>query len=357
VAPSAGVLILFRVVLGLAVGAASVIVPLYLAELAPTGIRGAIASLNQLMIVTGILVAYIVNLALAASGGWRLMLGLAVVPALVMLLGMLFMPETPRWLVSKDREPEAREILRRSRDEAAVEKEIHDIKSVERQEEGGVRELLAPWVRPALVVGMGLAILQQIVGINTIIYYAPTTLTNVGFGNSAAILANAGIGVLNVGMTLVAIWLIDKVGRKPLLLVGALGMALSLAILAITSLVLPEPKGLGLVGLITVACLAGFIVSFAVSWGPIVWVMLAEIFPLKIRGAAMGVATLLLWGANFVVSLTFPILLSAVGIGYLFLGYAVIGVLAFLFVRFFVVETKGRSLEEIEADLQGQVLV
>jgi MFS transporter, SP family, sugar:H+ symporter len=356
-APSAGVLILFRVVLGLAVGAASVIVPLYLAELAPTGIRGAIASLNQLMIVTGILVAYIVNLALAASGGWRLMLGLAVVPALVMLLGMLFMPETPRWLVSKDREPEAREILRRSRDEAAVEKEIHDIKSVERQEEGGVRELLAPWVRPALVVGMGLAILQQIVGINTIIYYAPTTLTNVGFGNSAAILANAGIGVLNVGMTLVAIWLIDKVGRKPLLLVGALGMALSLAILAITSLVLPEPKGLGLVGLITVACLAGFIVSFAVSWGPIVWVMLAEIFPLKIRGAAMGVATLLLWGANFVVSLTFPILLSAVGIGYLFLGYAVIGVLAFLFVRFFVVETKGRSLEEIEADLQGQVLV
>jgi MFS transporter, SP family, sugar:H+ symporter len=356
-APSAGVLILFRVVLGLAVGAASVIVPLYLAELAPTGIRGAIASLNQLMIVTGILVAYIVNLALAASGGWRWMLGLAVVPALVMLFGMLFMPETPRWLVSKDREPEAREILRRSRDEAAVEKEIHDIKSVERQEEGGVRELLAPWVRPALVVGMGLAILQQIVGINTIIYYAPTTLTNVGFGNSAAILANAGIGVLNVGMTLVAIWLIDKVGRKPLLLVGALGMALSLAILAITSLVLPEPKGLGLVGLITVACLAGFIVSFAVSWGPIVWVMLAEIFPLKIRGAAMGVATLLLWGANFVVSLTFPILLSAVGIGYLFLGYAVIGVLAFLFVRFFVVETKGRSLEEIEADLQGQVLV
>src|SRR5215213_7273769 len=350
VAPSAGVLILFRVVLGLAVGAASVIVPLYLAELAPTGIRGAIASLNQLMIVTGILVAYIVNLALAASGGWRLMLGLAVVPALVMLFGMLFMPETPRWLVAKDREPEAREILRRSRDEAAVEKEIHDIKSVERQEEGGVRELLAPWVRPALVVGMGLAILQQIVGINTIIYYAPTTLTNVGFGNAAAILANVGIGIVNVGMTLVAIRYVDRAGRKPLLLGGALVMALSLTILGLASLLFSQS---GAVAWITVACLALYIAGFATSWGPIVWVMLAEIFPLKVRGAMMAVGTVVLWGANFVVSLTFPVLLDWLGPGPVFLGYAVIGVLAFLFTRSFVTETKGRSLEQIEADLRG----
>src|SRR5215212_1276687 len=356
-APSAAVLILFRVVLGLAVGAASVIVPLYLAELAPTEIRGAIASLNQLMIVTGILVAYIVNLSLAASGGWRLMLGLAVVPALVMLFGMLFMPETPRWLVAKDREPEAREILRRSRDEDAVEKEIHDIKSVERQEEGGLRELLAPWVRPALVVGMGLAILQQIVGINTIIYYAPTTLTNVGFGNSAAILANAGIGVINVTMTLVAMRFIDRAGRKPLLLAGAAGMALSLAVLGLTSLLLPAPTGVGPVGIITLVCLALFIAAFAVSWGPIVWVMLGEIFPLKVRGSAMAVATVLLWGANFVVSLTFPVLLDALGLGWLFVGYALIGVAALFFVRSFVTETKGRSLEEIEADLHERASV
>jgi SP family sugar:H+ symporter-like MFS transporter len=351
-ATSAGMLVLFRVVLGLAVGAASLIVPLYLAEVAPTEIRGAVASLNQLMIVTGILIAYIANSALAGAEAWRWMIGLAVVPSVLLFLGMLFMPETPRWLVSKDREEEAREVLRRTRDEVAVEAEMNDIKRVESQEEGGLGELLASWVRPALLVGMGLAIFQQIIGINTIVYYAPTTLTNVGFGNSAAILANAGIGVINVTMTLVAIRFIDRVGRKPLLLVGAAGMALSLGILGLTSLLLPEPSGVSLVGIVTLVCLALFIAAFAVSWGPIVWVMLGEIFPLKVRGSAMAVATVLLWGANFVVSLSFPVLLEALGLGWLFLGYALIGLAALLFVRYFVTETKGRSLEKIESDLR-----
>ncbi|MDQ4126813.1 MAG: sugar porter family MFS transporter [Actinomycetota bacterium] len=351
-ATSAGVLILFRFVLGLAVGAASLIVPLYLAEVAPTEIRGAVASLNQLMIVTGILVAYIANSALAGAEAWRWMIALAVIPSVLLFLGMLFMPETPRWLVSKDRDEEAREVLRRTRDETAVEAEMGDIKRVEGQQEGGLGELLASWVRPALLVGMGLAIFQQIIGINTIIYYAPTTLTNVGFGNSAAILANAGIGVINVTMTLVAIRFIDRVGRKPLLLLGAAGMALSLAILGLTSLLLPAPSGVGLVGIITLACLALFIAAFAVSWGPIVWVMLGEIFPLKVRGSAMAVATVLLWAANFVVSLSFPVLLEALGIGWLFLGYSLIGLAALFFVRSFVTETKGRSLEKIESDLR-----
>ena len=351
-ATSAGLLILFRFVLGLAVGAASLIVPLYLAEVAPTEIRGAVASLNQLMIVTGILIAYIANSALAGAEAWRWMIALAVIPSMLLFLGMLFMPETPRWLVSKDRDEEAREVLRRTRDETAVEAEMSDIKRVEGQEEGGLGELLASWVRPALLVGMGLAIFQQIIGINTIIYYAPTTLTNVGFGNSAAILANAGIGVINVTMTLVAIRFIDRVGRKPLLLLGAAGMALSLAILGLTSLLLPEPSGVSLVGIITLVCLALFIAAFAVSWGPIVWVMLGEIFPLKVRGSAMAVATVLLWGANFVVSLSFPVLLEALGIGWLFLGYSLIGLAALFFVRSFVTETKGRSLEKIESDLR-----
>ena len=352
-APNVGVLVLFRVVLGLAVGTAALIVPLYLSEIAPTEIRGAISSLNQLMITVGILLAFIVNALLADSGAWRWMLGLAVLPSVVLLVGMFFMPETPRWLVSRGRDDNARDVLLQSRTEEEAEQEIRDIKEVERQEEGGLRELMAPWVRPALVVAVGLAVFQQIIGINTIIYYAPTTLTNVGYGNAAAIYANLIIGAINVLMTLVAIRIIDSTGRKPLLLAGLLGMVISLTVLGLSTLLLSEPSSpTDTVAVITLLCLAGFIISFAATWGPTVWVMLPEILPLRIRGTAMGVAIFLHWIANFIVSQTFPSLLAAVGPGPVFLGYAVIGVLAFIFVRALVTETKGRSLEEIEADLQ-----
>ena len=352
-APNVAVLVVFRVVLGLAVGAAALIVPLYLSEVAPTEIRGAVSSLNQLMIVVGILVAYIVNALLASSEAWRLMLGLAVIPSIVLLIGMYFMPETPRWLVSRDRDDEAREVLRQTRDEEAVEREINEIKEVESEESGGLSELRASWVRPALIVAIGLAVFQQIIGINTIIYYTPTTLTNVGYSASAAIYANVGIGVLNVVMTLLAIRLIDRVGRKPLLLGGLVGMILSLTVLGLSSLLLPQPNTPSdPTAIITLVCLAVFIASFAATWGPTVWVMLPEVLPLKIRGSAMGVAIFLHWGANFAVSQTFPVLLATIGAGVTFLGYALIAVAALLFVRSFVTETKGRSLEQIESDLR-----
>jgi sugar porter (SP) family MFS transporter len=352
-APSVTVLVLFRIVLGLAVGTAALIVPLYLSEIAPTEIRGAISSLNQLMITVGILLAFIVNALLADSGAWRWMLGLAVLPSVVLLIGMYFMPETPRWLVSRGRDDDARAVLLQSRTEEEAEAEIRDIKEVERQEEGGLRELMAPWVRPALVVAIGLAVFQQIIGINTIIYYAPTTLTNVGYGNAAAIYANLIIGAVNVLMTLVAIRIIDSTGRKPLLLAGLVGMFISLTVLGLSTLLLSEPSSpTDTVAIITLLCLAGFIISFAATWGPTVWVMLPEVLPLRIRGTAMGVAIFLHWIANFIVSQTFPSLLAAVGPGITFLGYAVIAVLAFFFVSAFVTETKGRSLEQIEADLQ-----
>ena len=351
--PNVAVLVLFRVVLGLAVGTAALVVPLYLSEIAPTEIRGAISSLNQLNIVVGILLAFVVNALLANAEAWRWMLGLAAIPSLVLLIGMFFLPETPRWLVSQDRDEDARDVLRRSRNEEDTEKEIRDIREVEEQEEGGLRELTASWVRPALIVAVGLAVFQQIIGINTIIYYAPTTLTNVGYGAAAAIYANLIIGVVNVLMTLVAIWIIDRVGRKPLLLVGLVGMVASLTILGLSTLLLSEPSSpTDAVAVITLLCLAGFIISFAATWGPTVWVMLPEVLPLRIRGTAMGVAIFLHWIANFLVSQTFPSLLASVGPGPVFLGYAVIGVLAFVFVSAFVTETKGRSLEEIEADLQ-----
>lgn len=357
-APNVAVLILFRVVLGLAVGAAALTVPLYLSEVAPAEVRGAITSLDQLMITIGILAAYIVNALLASAEAWRVMLGLAAIPSLVLLVGMYFMPETPRWLISRGRDDDARDVLRQNRDEDAVENEIRDIKQVEREEEGGLEELRAPWVRPALIVAVGLAVLQQLVGINTIIYYTPSTLTQVGYSNQAAIYANVAIGVVNVLMTLLAIRLIDRVGRKPLLLTGLVGMVSSLTILGVSSLLLPQPSNpTDPQAIITFACLAGFIISFAATWGPTIWVMLPEVLPLRIRGAAMGVAVFLHWLANFAVSQSFPSLVSAVGPGPTFLGYAVIGILAFIFVSALVTETKGRTLEEIEADLREKAVV
>jgi SP family sugar:H+ symporter-like MFS transporter len=355
VAPSAGTLVAARFVLGLAVGSAALVVPLYLSEIAPTEIRGAIASLNQMMIVVGILAAFIVNAILASSGEWRLMLGLAAVPSLILLVGMAFMPETPRFLVRTGEEGEAREVLDEvTTDTESPKEKVREIREVEEKETGSGLELLkARWIRPALVVAIGLAVFQQLIGINTIIYYAPTTLTSVGYGPESAIYANLAIGALNVAMTVIAIRIIDRVGRKPMLLAGLVGMVASLTILGVSSEVLSEPNSAGdPAAVVTLLCLAGFIVSFAATWGPVVWVMLPEVLPLSVRGTAMGIAICLHWGANFLVSQTFPIMLEGWGPGPVFLGYAAIGVLAFVFVKALVPETKGRSLEEIEAGLQ-----
>jgi sugar porter (SP) family MFS transporter len=353
-APSVGVLIAARFILGLAVGSAALVVPLYLSEIAPTEIRGAIASLNQMMIVIGILAAFIVNAILASSGNWRLMLGLAAVPALILLVGMFFMPETPRYLVHAGEEDTARDVLDDLPGDERADERIREIKDVEQEEDTGLRALFrAKWVRPALIVATGLAVFQQFVGINTIIYYAPTTLTNVGFGKTSAIYANLIIGVVNVGMTVIAIKIIDRVGRKPMLFAGVAGMVASLLVLGISLSVLPEPHHPSdPAAIITLICLGTFIASFAATWGPVVWVMIPEVLPLSVRGTAMGVAVFANWAANFVVSQTFPMLLSKLGPGPVFLGYAGMGVLAFIFVKALVTETKGRSLEEIEADLQ-----
>jgi sugar porter (SP) family MFS transporter len=344
------------VIIGLAVGSAALVVPLYLSEIAPTEVRGAIASLNQLMIVGGILAAFIVNAILASSGNWRLMLGLAAVPSVILLVGMLFMPETPRYLVHTGEEEEARDVLEELPGDERPEERIEEIHEVESEEQGGSglgALLRAKWVRPALVVAAGLAVFQQLVGINTIIYYAPTTLTNVGFAKTSAIYANLIIGVINVGMTIVAIRLIDRVGRKPMLYAGVFGMVASLLVLGIGLSVLPTPHHPGdPAAVITLVCLATFIASFAATWGPVVWVMIPEVLPLSVRGTAMGVAVFGNWAANFAVSQTFPALLKSLGPGPVFLGYAGLGVLAGIFVKALVTETKGRSLEEIEADLQ-----
>ncbi len=357
VAPTVWVLIAARIIIGLAVGSAALVVPLYLSEIAPAEARGAITSLNQLMIVGGILVAFIVNAILASSQNWRLMLGLAAVPSIILFAGMLFMPETPRYLVHAGEEDTARDVLEDLPGDDQPEERIEEIREVDSEEDAdtGLRGVLrAKWVRPALIVAVGLAVFQQLVGINTIIYYAPTTLTNVGFAKTSAIYANLIIGVVNVLMTILAVWLIDRVGRKPLLYGGAAGMVISLLVLGIGLSVLPTPHHPGdPAAIITLVCLGTFIASFAATWGPVVWTMIPEVLPLSMRGTAMGIAVFGNWAANFAVSQTFPPLLSGLGPGPVFLGYAVLGMLAALFVKTMVTETKGRSLEDIEADLQG----
>ncbi|WP_077305403.1 sugar porter family MFS transporter [Terribacillus halophilus] len=350
VAVNVTTMVIARVILGLAVGASTTIVPLYLSELAPKEKRGSLASLNQLLITIGILSSYLVNYAFSDAGAWRWMLGLAVVPAVILIIGMFFMPESPRWLLTAGKEDKARSILKRVRGEnASIEDEISEIQKAEKEDEGGIKELFSSWVRPALIAGLGLAFLQQFIGINTIIYYAPSTFTSAGFGNSAAILGTVGIGTVNVLMTLIAIKIVDKVNRKTLLMAGNIGMVASLIALSTINLLAPDSI---VATWAIIICLGLFIVAFSTTWGPVVWIMLPELFPTKVRGIGTGAATFALHGANLIVSLLFPILLEAIGISYLFYIFAVIGILAFLFVKFFTTETRGKSLEQIEDDLR-----
>lgn len=347
----AAFLVISRIVIGLAVGGSTALVPVYLSEMALTEIRGRLSSLNQLMITIGILVAYIINYIFSSIDGWRWMLGLAVIPAITLLIGVAFMPESPRWLVKKGREEDAKGVLKLTHQSNEVESKIKEMKETEKVEEDAATILKASWLRPMLIAGIGLAIFQQIIGINAVIYYAPTIFSKAGLANSSSILGTVGIGIVNVLMTLVAVATIDKLGRKKLMLWGNVGMTVSLAILAFILLFAGTTPT---TAWIIVILLGIFIVFFAATWGPAVWVMLPELFPLKARGAGTGLTTLCLSAGNLVVSLLFPILLGAIGIAWVFLIFAAVGVLAFLFVAFYVPETKGRSLEEIEQDIRGK---
>lgn len=352
IAPDTGTLIFFRFVVGLGAGLAAVTLPVFLSELAPARIRGKVTAFYALAIVTGQFVGFLIGWAFTPAESWRWMLGLSVIPSLLFAAGLFFVWETPRWLVKRGREDEAMKILLYDRTPREAQSELQEIHDIEKAEEAEgaqtLKALLLPWVRPILVVGLGLALLQQTMGINTIIYYAPTTLQNVGFSDEAAVASNLIIGIMNILAIWVALTYADRWGRKPLLLAGAFGTMLSLGLLAATNLLLPEPDGFGAVGIITLACMVSYIFLFQMSWGSMVWVMLGEIFPLGIRAAAMGVATVLLWGANGVVSFGFPPLLEAFGVGRLFAGFAVICFLALIFTWRCVPETKGRSLEQIE---------
>jgi sugar porter (SP) family MFS transporter len=325
---------------------------MYLAELSPKRIRGGLVSFNQLMIVSGILAAYIVNFALKGIGSdnWRWMLGLGAVPGAALAIGMCFMPYSPRWLVERGREDEARETLVRTHRDEEVDEEVEDIKKVS-EAEVSIRALFGASVRPMLIVGLGLAIFQQIVGINTIIYYAPTILGFTGSSAASAIGQTVFIGVTNVVFTIIAILLLDRLGRRVFLIGGTIGLTIALAVLGAffySSSLQSSAGWLALVALIV------YIACFAMGLGPVFWLMISEIYPLELRGPAMAVCTMANWLFNFIVSFTFLSAVSALGKDGVFWLYAVIGVIAVAFFWRAVPETANRSLEEIQEDVTGR---
>ncbi|MCK7625369.1 sugar porter family MFS transporter [Streptomyces sp. RS10V-4] len=351
-APTVPFMAAARCVLGLAVGSASVITPLYLSEIAPAHLRGRLVSFNSLMIVSGQLLAYLVNAVLAHWAAWRWMLGLAALPAVALLLGVLFLPDTPRWYLGRDRPDEAAAVLRRTLPAADVPGELSRIaraRTLETDARRGARqELRRPWVRRLLLVGIGLAVVQQITGVNAVVYFAPRILAATGLGTSAAITATLAIGAVSVLATAVGMALIDRVGRRPMLLWGLTGMAVSLGLLG-AAFHLPHTAGLSYPVLALMVLYMGFMQA-TLNTG--VWLLLAEMFPLKVRGLAMGAAVFVMWLVNFGVALAFPVLLDAAGPGRTCWLFAAMCVLSLLFCHRYAPETKGLALEDLEQELR-----
>jgi sugar porter (SP) family MFS transporter len=347
-------LIAARFLLGLAVGTASFVAPMYIAEVAPRQIRGGLVSFNQMMVVLGILTAYIVDFVFKdVADNWRWMLGLGAIPGVALAVGMILMPHSPRWLMERGRDDEARAVLKRVHRRAeGIDEEMNDIRQVVAKE-GSLRDIIGAKVRPMLIVGVALAIFQQIVGINTVIYYAPTILRFTGSSVSSAITQTVFIGLTNVVFTLVAVLLLDRFGRRVFLLVGTVGLIVSLVVLGVffaSPAVRHAVPDLALIALIV------YIASFAIGLGPVFWLMISEIFPLHLRAPAMALCTITNWAFNFIVSFTFLSVVGALGRTGTFLLYATLGVLALIFFATRVPETNGRSLEEIEQQLKRRRL-
>jgi sugar porter (SP) family MFS transporter len=352
--PTFPVLLVARIVIGLAVGAASMVVPLYIGEVAPPRMRGGLVSLNQLAITSGILVSYLADYGLADTKSWRLMFGLAAIPAVLLFTGMVFQAESPHWLIMRGRDAEARRVLSRLRAPEEIEPEIAEVHRVTELEQLRTRGLLGAKLRPMLAVGVLLAIFQQVTGINTVIYYAPTLLQSAGFGTNGALLANVVNGGVNVIMTIIAIRLLDRVGRRPMLLIGTTGMAVGMFLTAFSF-----SAGEQLHGARAVTAILGLLIytgSFAIGLGPVFWLLIAEIYPLTIRGAAMSVATIANWSANFVVTISFLTIKNAIGGMGVFLLFGSLTLVALLYFWRKVPETKGRSLQELEQDLTARAV-
>jgi sugar porter (SP) family MFS transporter len=344
-AGSVTAMVVWRTVLGLAVGGATMVIPLYVSETAPAHLRGALVSVIQLAITVGILLSYVAGTVWTPSGWWQAMLGIGVAPAVLMLMGVLAVPESPRWLLLRGRKEaalRAHHRLTRGGGEALP-------MLVEEEPQGDWRDLFTSRNRRVLILAAGLFAFANLSGIDAILYYAPIIFAEVGFGGTLGpILATTGVGAVNVLATIVAMVLIDRLGRRPLLIGGLVPMALSLIVLAAALL---AGQGSAWADTVAVVCLCVFVMAFAVSLGPLPYVLMSELFPLALRGPGMGIASATAWGVNVLVSLTFPILVQAFGIAWTFGCYGLISIAALAFVLALVPETRGRTLELIETNL------
>ncbi|OGN55848.1 MAG: hypothetical protein A3D96_00155 [Chlamydiae bacterium RIFCSPHIGHO2_12_FULL_44_59] len=336
-------LLVGRLISGLAVGIVSMAAPLYIAEMSPASNRGALVSLNQLCITIGILIAYIVSYYFGETSDWRGMFGFAFIPMAIQCIGLFFIAETPSWLRTHHKLQAAEKVLKLIHGSMSA-----SLKEVRQADDASNKKswhaLFAPSVKQPFLIGIGMAVFQAITGINTVIYYAPRIFELAGFEKTQmALFATILVGAINVVITVIALWLIDRVGRRPLLITGLIGMAFSLIVLGTTFLF----KGDAL-GLAAVASMLVYVAFFAVSLGPVAWLIISEVYPLGIRGRAMGIATFANWTANYIVSLTFLTLIEQLTITGTFWLYAAICLLSLWFVMVLVPETKGKTFEEIQ---------
>ena len=342
--------VIARFIGGIGVGAASMLAPLYISEIAPANIRGTLVTMYQLAIVIGINLIYFVNLRISETGteswnvdmGWRYMLGSELIPAGLFLFTLIFVPESPRWLTKVGKEDGALKILEKVNGIEKAKRVLAEVKDALHEEKGNIRELIEPGFRTALIVGMVLALFSQITGINAIIYYAPEIFKNIGFGTNSALYQTVIIGTTNTIFTFIAIWLIDKAGRRTLLLWGVSGMTICLFAVG---LMFYLEVGSGPWLLIFIL---GFVGSFSASLGPIPWVMISEIFPTKIRGVAMSIAIVTLWLGVILITQFTPILLDGIGGAFTFWIFMINAIILVIFTYKMIPETKGKTLEEIE---------
>ncbi|QUD84117.1 sugar porter family MFS transporter [Gordonia polyisoprenivorans] len=356
-APNVAIMVIARIILGLGVGAAAVTCPLYLAEMAPAERRGRMVTINELMIVTGQMLAFAMNALLdhivTDPHVWRVMLAVAAVPAVALLLGMLALPDSPRWYALKGRLEESRNVLGRSRTPDEADAEYATIVDHITHMRGGrtplsvVRDV--PWIRRIVLIGCGLAIIQQATGINTVNYYAPTILEQSGLGVSAALIATIAVGVTSVVTTIIGIILLGYIGRRTMLLIGFSGVAITQAALALAFL-LPQTTSRSY---IILACMVAFVAFVQMFIGTCVWLLLSEIFPLSVRGFAMGIAVFVLWCTNALISFLFPVLNSALGSTGTFGLFVLVNLASLAFVYRSVPETKGITLEGLEEHLEA----